>query len=523
LHGGCRDWKVHAELRHSQTQEAPPMPNPLLYQINTRITLGELSAATRRQPTFDDIPDARLAELRAAGFEWIWLLGVWEPSAHGLEVARRHVDIRRGLLAELPDLQEEDIVCSPFSVRGYSPQAAWGGASALARLRERAAAQGLRLMLDFVPNHIALDHPWVDEHPEYLVSGTPDDLAREPWNYVALSSRGQTRVFAHGKDPYFPGWTDTLQLDYRLPALRGAMTEQLHRIARSCDGVRCDMAMLVLPDVFERTWGQRRQAADTQDSPGASFWSEAIAAVREVRPGFVFMAEAYWDLEWQLQQQGFDFTYDKRLYDRLRAGAGRAVREHLLADAEYQRRSVRFLENHDEPRAAATFPSEVHRAAALVTYLVPGLRFFHDGQLDGRRSHVAMQARRRAVEAPDAALRAFYTNLLGCLARPELQNGAFTLLENAPAWPGNPTFEDLLAFLWVLGDRRLLVVVNFAPHTTQGYVRLAAPDLSSRRVSFTDLMSPARYDREGDELCRRGLYLDLPAWGHHVFEWRWLG
>jgi hypothetical protein len=498
------------------------MPNPLLYQINTRITLTELSRALGRPATFDDIPDTLLDHLRGAAFDWIWLLGVWEPSAYGLEVARQHAGIRLGLLAELPDLEEADIVCSPFSVKGYSPQAAWGGAAALARLRQRASARGLRLMLDFVPNHIAVDHPWVDEHPEYLVNGTLDDLAREPSNYIELSSRGQTRVFAHGRDPYFAGWTDTLQLDYRLPALREAMTEQLRRIARLCDGVRCDMAMLVLPDVFAHTWGQRDPTGDAEGNRASSFWSEAIASVREGRPGFVFMAEAYWDLEWRLQQQGFDFTYDKKLYDRLRAGVGRAVREHFLADAEYQRRSVRFLENHDEPRAAAVFPPEVHRAAAVLTYLVPGLRFFHEGQLEGRRSHVAMQVRRRAVEPPDAELRAFYTSLLGCLARPELHDGAYSLLQNEAAWPGNQSHEDLSAFLWVLGDRRLLVAVNFAPHPTQTYVRLPAAGLS-QRVSFTDLMGPARYDREADELCQRGLYLDVPGWGYHVFEWRQLG
>jgi len=494
------------------------MSHPLLYQLNCRITLGELARATGRPAGFDDVPDALLDRLQAAGFDWLWLLGVWETSPRGLEVSRRDPNMRRALLAELPDLVDADIVCSPFAVRSYAPQQGWGSAPALARLRQRASQRGLRLMLDFVPNHVALDHPWVQEHPEYLISGTPADLANEPHNYAALDVGGRQRVFAHGRDPYFPGWPDTLQLDYRHPALRQAMTEQLHQIARLCDGVRCDMAMLVLPDVFERTWGQRGRAPAPPGLATGSFWEEAIAEVRGRRPGFVFMAEAYWDLEWRLQQEGFDFTYDKKLYDRLRAGSGHAVREHLLAHAEYQRRCVRFLENHDEPRAAAVFPAEVHPAAALLTYLVPGMRFFHDGQFEGRRSHVPMQAGRRRFELPDGSLQAFYARLLELLGRPELREGEFALLVCEPAWHGNASHTQLCAFSWALGERCLLVAVSFAPHATQAYVRLGVASLPSARVAFSDLSSTARYERESEDLLRRGLYLEMPAWGYHVFE-----
>ena len=133
------------------------------------------------------------------------------------------------------------------------------------------------------------------------------------------------------------------------------------------------MAMLVLPDVFERTWGIRPDP----------FWPKAIEAVRRGHPDFVFMAEVYWDLEWTLQQQGFDYAYDKRLYDRLREQTAGPVRAHLRAAPDYQDKLARFLENHDEPRAASTFAPEVHAAAAVLTYLSPGLRFFHQGQTRG--------------------------------------------------------------------------------------------------------------------------------------------
>ena len=175
------------------------------------------------------------------------------------------------------------------------------------------------------------------------------------------------------------------------------MIAELGKISGQCDGVRCDMAMLILPEVFERTWGRRPEP----------FWPKAIASVRRQHPEFLFMAEVYWDLEWTMQQQGFDYAYDKRLYDRLREGHPQAVRGHLLAGLDYQNRLARFLENHDEPRAAATFPPGVHEAAAVVTYLAPGLRFFHQGQFEGRvEAHLAAPDSRseRAGESAIAAV-----------------------------------------------------------------------------------------------------------------------
>ena len=235
----------------------------------------------------------------------------------------------------------------------------FGGDAALRRLRERLQGRGVRLMLDFVPNHTAPDHRWAWEHPEYYVHGREEDLVREPGNFCRVETARGPAVLARGRDPYFPGWPDTLQLNYHHAGLRAAMLAELDRVAAACDGLRCDMAMLVLPDVFVRTGGDRSRPADGTEPEALPFWPEAIARVRERHPEFLFMAEAYWDLEWTLQQLGFDQTYDKRLYDRLRAQDASATRGHLRAHREFQTHSTRFLENHDEPRAAVAFPPEV--------------------------------------------------------------------------------------------------------------------------------------------------------------------
>ena len=356
------------------------MHAPSLYQINTRVWLTELSIALGRPATLDDIPDAELDRLAELGFDWIWLLSVWQTGPAAQAISRANPQWRREFAETLPDLREEDIAGSGFAIQDYTVHRDLGGAAALAGLRQRLRERGLKLMLDFVPNHMAPDHPWIDEHPEYFVQGSETDLARSPQNYCRVQTKNGPLVLAYGRDPYFDGWPDTLQLNYGNPELQQAMIGELERIAGQCDGVRCDMAMLVLPEVFERTWG----------IPTQPFWPTATQRVRDRVPGFCFMAEVYWDLEWTLQQQGFDYTYDKRLYDRLRDGHARPVREHLRAELDYQNQSARFLENHDEPRAAATFPPEVHEAAAVITFLSPGPAFLSPGTIPrAQKTHLS--------------------------------------------------------------------------------------------------------------------------------------
>ncbi|HXZ28365.1 MAG TPA: alpha-amylase family glycosyl hydrolase [Terriglobales bacterium] len=482
--------------------------NPALYQINTRVWLTELGRGRGRPATLDDIPETELDRFAQMGFDWLWFLSVWQTGPAGGQVSRSRPDWRKEFQEVLPDLRDEDIAGSGFAITGYSVPPGLGGDPALARLRQRLRRRGLRLMLDFVPNHTGLDHPWVQAHPEYYVAGSAADLARAPQNYVRVQSPRGELILAHGRDPYFDGWPDSLQLDYSNPATQEAMLAELVKVAGQCDGVRCDMAMLLLPEVFERTWGRRAEP----------FWPRAIQRVRAQFPEFCFLAEVYWDLEWTLLEQGFDFAYDKRLYDRLRTGQARPVREHLQAGLDYQRHLARFLENHDEPRAAAVFPAGMHEAAATITFLTPGLRFFHQGQFEGRRKRIPVHLIRAPEEPADPVLRRFYEDLLAVLRRPEAREGEWRLLECVPAWEGNGSHDALIAFAWQdAGGERLLVAVNYAAHPTQGYVRLPFPGLGGRRWRLQDLLSEARYERDGNDLAARGLYLDVVPWQQHAF------
>ncbi|HET7293842.1 MAG TPA: alpha-amylase family glycosyl hydrolase [Vicinamibacteria bacterium] len=481
---------------------------PALFQVNTRIRLSELSARLGRAATLDDVPDADLDRLAADGFDLVWLLGVWQTGEAARRVSRSNAEWLAEYRRVLPDFREGDVCGSCFAVRDYRVHEDFGGDDALARLRSRLARRGLRLILDFVPNHVAPDHPWLGEHPDFFVPGTQAQLAAQPQNYCRVGSGPGARVLAYGRDPYFDGWPDTLQLDYGNPALQEAMLGELRRIARQCDGVRCDMAMLVLPEVFERTWG----------IAAPPFWPRATSALHAQAPGFLFLAEVYWDLEWTLQQQGFDYTYDKRLYDRLEAGHARPVREHLHAGLDFQDHLVRFLENHDEPRAAATFPPAAHWAAAILTFLTPGLRFLHQGQREGKRLRVPVHLGRGPVEPLEPGIAAFYDGLLECLKDPSFRDGDWRLLECRPAWDGNGTWDSFVAFSWTgPGERRRLVSVNYADHQSQCYVTMPWRDLAGRSWRLQDLTGPAVYHRDGSDLALKGLYLDMPAWGYHAF------
>ena len=236
-------------------------------------------------------------------------------------------------------------------------------------------------------------------------------------------------------------------------------------------------------------------------------------SVRQRVPDFCFMAEVYWDLEWTLQQQGFDYTYDKRLYDRLHAGQARPVREHFHAGLEYQNKLARFLENHDEPRAAAAFSLDVHKAAAVITFLSPGLRFFHQGQGEGRQN-----ASRRICAAAQTNLStsSWHNSTTGCWLCSAIRPYARATGNCSHAFPpGTATGPGIVS--WPLPARSRCRAAagdgELCPNQSQCYVPAAihGPWLGSQ-WRLQDMLGDATYDREGNDLHARGLYLDAPPW-----------
>jgi hypothetical protein len=482
---------------------------PLLYQINTRVYLTGLSKILGRKATLDDIPDAELDRLVDLGIDWVWLLSVWQTGKLARNISRENPELMKDFKSTLPDVKDEDIEGSGFAIAGYMVNDNLGGDAALKRFHKRLKKCGLKLMLDFVPNHMGPDHPWVQKRTRYFIQGTERDLENSPQIFTKVKLWKGDAILAYGRDPNYAGWSDTIQLDFSNPATVAAMTKELTRIAKMCDGVRCDMAMLMLPEVFEKTWGRR----------ALSFWREAIQQVREKNREFCFMAEVYWDMEWNMHQQGFDYAYDKRLYDSLVEGNARSVREHFLAGLDFQGKLARFLENHDEPRAASSFGLEKHKAAAILTFFSPGLRFFHQGQFEGRRRHTSPHLVRALEEPIDEDIRQFYQKLLSILKKPLFRDGQWHLLECVPANEENESHHDIVSFSWYYSKENMaIIVVNFSDHGSQCYVHLPILEIEGQTIRFNDLMSETTYEHHHSELMEKGLYIDMPAWGYHIFK-----
>ena len=255
--------------------------NPLLYEINTWTWLYGLSERARRRVTLGSVPDEELDTLASWGLDAIWLMGVWERSPASRHIAAEHPDLQGEYRRALPDYTPEDISGSPYAIRSYEVDSYLGGRTELAALRDRLAARGLRLILDFVPNHTSHDCYWLATHPEFYLHGTEAELAAQPDHFFRYSTQAGDVIFANGRDPYFPAWTDTAQLNPFSPKLRTHVIDTLRDIASQCDGVRCDMAMLVMSEIVAQTWDAR--AGDTLEQ---DYWVEVIPAVKKRAPGF---------------------------------------------------------------------------------------------------------------------------------------------------------------------------------------------------------------------------------------------
>ncbi len=483
-----------------------------VYEINTLVWLDELSRKYGREITLGSVPDIEIDYLKGLGFDYIWLMGVWKRSAFGRDIFVRSPEFQAFLPAfdnAFPGWRLDDLAGSPYSIAAYEIEPSIGTWDDISRFKKSLNDRDMGLILDFVPNHTAPDHPWVATNPDFYLQGSEDDFIENPLHFTPIEIDGKTLFFARGRDPNFPPWSDTLQLNHFNPEMRKAMLDELKKISTVADGVRCDMAMLVLNDIFHDTWAHLKDK-NVYVFQEEEFWQ----MVHYSLPELLLVAEAYWDTEWTLQQLGFHYVYDKRLYDRLRYSTLSEVLLHLTADVDFQDRLVRFIENHDEDRSAVVFEKDRLKAAAVLFSTLPGMKLYHHGQLEGRRIKTPLQLRRVMDEIVDAELKEFYEGILSITRQDIFYDGHWRLAEVECS-----DNECVIAYQWQKQTEFVLIAVNYSSTEGQVFVTPHLPEELNRYVLTNQFYENAEEIRT--ELDKKdSLSLYMKGYGFAIYYGR---
>lgn len=486
--------------------------HPLVLEIPVRPWLHRLSQQKAEPVTLANVPDSVLDGLRARGFHAVWLMGLWRTSPFARSLALSHPNLIAEYASSFPGWTLDAVDGSPYAIAGYDVSESLGGEVGLQLFRQRLHDRGMSLLVDFVGNHLARDHVWIDDFPERFVQGTERGLEAKPNHWFChMGKSGIARVFAHGRDPHFDGWSDTVQVDHSSVAGRSAMIDILLSICDRADGVRCDVAMLLLSDVFARTWG-RNPVGESGE-----FWSEAIGRARAQHPEVVFLAEAYWGLESRMIELGFDYSYDKSILDLHSAGDFSKLRRALDLPPADRSRRAHFLENHDEPRARAVFGDRRARAVSAHTFTLPGMRFFFEGQAEGAERRTPIQISRFPDEPEHPGTREFFDHLFAVLRESAFHRGEWRALVVESAHSHDASYESVFGNVWESEDAVWIVVSNLADRPARARIVNAGPlevgetvyDAITRRST----LSTAK------EIGEKGLTVELEPYGFRISRW----
>lgn len=484
--------------------------HPKILEINTWPWLNSLSNKFGEEITLSNVPKDIL-EKEINYFDCVWFMGIWMRSPKSMEIAKNHKGLQAEYRKALPDYDERDVVGSPYSVYEYKVDEALGGDSGLKIIHEQLLQNNKLLILDFIPNHVAIDHHWTLNSPECFIQGSAEELRLNPDEFYQSGDN----IFAYGKDPYFPSWTDTVQLNAFSKGYRKKVIGTLLEISNFCDGVRCDMAMLMVDYVFQKTWG-KKAGTPLKDE----FWRYILDVIKKIKPDFKFIAEVYWDMEYDLQQQGFDFCYDKRLYDRLIRSSPEDIKGHLNAEMRYQNKLLRFIENHDEARAFSAFGIRKSIAAAVIALTLPGARLIFAGQSSGKKIKLPVQLGRLPNEGSVSEIADFYRKFLPIWSE-ELKEGGNWRILNAVLNTEQIWLNSAISYIWEYSEYRIVIIVNYSESIISGILLLNEIENFRNPIKIFEILEqskliPISIDSTPDG--KLGIPFDLDAWGYKIMK-----
>ncbi|HED07030.1 MAG TPA: glycosidase [Ignavibacteria bacterium] len=484
--------------------------NPKLYEINTRVWIKQFGKDIK----LSEIPVEYFENLKRKGFDYIWLMGVWKIPEENIKYALSP-DLIKTYKKCLHDWKPEDVIGSPYAIDSYQLNPSLGNFDDILILKTKLNSIGLKLILDFIPNHFGADSSVVKSFPHLFLQGNEQLLKENPTSYFRSNTKGKI-ILAHGKDPFFPAWSDTAQVNYFSEQTRKYMIEQLIQLTGYCDGVRCDMAMLPMNNIFQNTWPGPINKFNLK-KPKTEFWYDAIKQVKKVKPNFTLIAEVYWDLEAELQDLGFDYTYCKHYLDMFINNDVFGITNNLKSDFNYLKKLVLFLENHDEDRAVTALGSNKSMAAVVSFLTMPGMKLIYDGQLEGKKIKYPVQLGRTSVEKGSKTIKDFYTKILSIVSNDVYNKGKFFVLQPGIFNEQDESNKNILAWYWHYKNEIKITVVNYSSRHSKCKIKIPCNSLPEK-VVLKDMLTKANLRMTSKKLNDKGFVVQLKGYQSRIIE-----
>lgn len=504
LAGGTAD-------RVAFSQDRDWMPGLVLIAKNTYVWLDQLSAKYQQKIThLDQIPRAELEALAKNGITGLWLIGLWERSKASARIKQ---------LCGNPEA-----IASAYSLYSYEIAADLGGYPAYEVLRDQAAACGIRLASDMVPNHMGIDSAWVMHHPERFLSVdqcpypnysfTGPNLSSDPNVTVQIEdhyfdrsdaavvfkridhTNGQTKYIYHGNDGTSMPWNDTAQLDYLNHEVQEAVYQTILDVARKFPIIRFDAAMTLAKKQVQRLWfpepgsggaiPSRSEHAMTREQFNAAmpdeFWRMVVDRMAIDAPDTLLLAEAFWMMEgYFVRSLGMHRVYNSAFMHMLRdennAGYRQLIKNTLEFEPEILKRYVNFMNNPDERTAVDQFgKGDKYFGVCTLMVTFPGLPMLGHGQIEGFTEKYGMEYQHAYLQetADDALIERHRHEIFPLLQKRRLFSGVENFwLFDFFSTHGNVN-ENVFAFTNTTGGEHALVVVNNSLHSSEGWLNFSA-------------------------------------------------